>query len=319
MHTIYDCLIVGAGIAAAAAAQRLSRDGLSVAVLEKASRPGGRIATTAVGSAFIDYGAQHLTIRDPRFRAALESINDPDLLQPWFEHEGETRHSAPAGMQSLIDRLFGSVPIFAGRRVQAIEAGSDVWRLTTEGGELFTGQSLILTPPLPQSLVLLATLANSASLLPRKELAAIGYHRCLALSVELAGHSAISPPGQRIAPSPNVHFAADCSHKGLPQRGSTCGVILLANPQFSLAHFDAADAAIAASLLKEAAPLLAAPIVQWELKRWRYSHPLSVYSRPFAGLDHPLPAAIAGDAFGGPRIEGAFLSGRSAAEWIISR
>jgi predicted NAD/FAD-dependent oxidoreductase len=55
----------------------------------------------------------------------------------------------------------------------------------------------------------------------------------------------------------------------------------------------------------------------WQVQRWRYSEPPMPSTERFKFLKSPAPIAVAGDAFGGPRVEGAFLSGRAAAEQVL--
>ncbi len=61
-----------------------------------------------------------------------------------------------------------------------------------------------------------------------------------------------------------------------------------------------------------AAPWLGSLPVQTQLHRWRYGVPLRVHPERFLVVREPAPLAYAGDAFGGPRIEGAALSGLAA-------
>lgn len=57
----YDVAIVGAGMAGLAAAHRLSSQGLSVILLEKTDRPGGRARTVQVDDKFVDTGAAFIS------------------------------------------------------------------------------------------------------------------------------------------------------------------------------------------------------------------------------------------------------------------
>jgi hypothetical protein len=85
-----------------------------------------------------------------------------------------------------------------------------------------------------------------------------------------------------------------------------------AGPQFSQAHWATPKAEVTAALLRGAAPWLGSAPMQTQLHRWRYSRPLRVYPERCVILREPAPLVLAGDAFGGPRVEGAALSGLAA-------
>ena len=53
--------------------------------------------------------------------------------------------------------------------------------------------------------------------------------------------------------------------------------------------------------------------MSWQLKKWRYAIPAQPLSERF--FEFAPAARICGDAFGGPRIEGAWLSGTAASSF----
>ena len=85
-------------------------------------------------------------------------------------------------------------------------------------------------------------------------------------------------------------------------------------------HYDDADGATLYFLRQELQYYLAkgASIVGEQLKKWRYSVPLTTYPHDVLKAEG-LPLLFAGDAFGGRgRVEGAYLSGLAAGKAAIA-
>jgi monoamine oxidase len=106
----YDAVIVGAGVAGLAAAQRLLARGRSVAVLEARNRIGGRIWTTHVPelTSPIELGAEflHADARESRTLARRAGLTVVDIGgERWMSREGELRR-AP-GFEKRVERLLG--------------------------------------------------------------------------------------------------------------------------------------------------------------------------------------------------------------------
>jgi monoamine oxidase len=106
----YDAVIIGAGVAGLAAAQRLLARGRDVAVLEARDRIGGRIWTTRVAelTAPIELGAEflHSDARESRTVARRAGLTVVDVVgQRWMSHEGELRRSP--GFEKRVTRVLG--------------------------------------------------------------------------------------------------------------------------------------------------------------------------------------------------------------------
>ena len=76
-----------------------------------------------------------------------------------------------------------------------------------------------------------------------------------------------------------------------------------------------------ADLLTEAQPWLGtANVVDAQLKKWKYAGVYVPHSdRCVVAADMPGALILAGDAFGGPKVEGAFNSGLAAARAVTNR
>ncbi len=183
--------------------------------------------------------------------------------------------------------------------------------VTTQAGERFSGRALLLTSPVPQSLELLATGDFPLPEPVRSDLDRIEYTPCLAVLAQLSGPSHIPEPGGLWFEGEPISWMADNQRKGVSS-GAGASVTIHAGPQFSRAHWETPEAAVTATLLVAAAPWLGSVPVQTQLHRWRYSLPLRVHPERFLLLRDPAPLVFAGDAFGGPRVEGAALSGLAA-------
>ncbi len=108
---------------------------------------------------------------------------------------------------------------------------------------------------------------------------------------------------------------ADNYRKGISQVPGA--ITIHAGPEFSLKYWDEADEMVAKHLLDAAAEWIGSNSKIVHVHRWRYSKPLRLHPEPYLAISDPAPLIFAGDAFAGPRVEGAALSGLAAAEWLL--
>lgn len=288
------------------AARHLQQHGWNVTVLDKGRGVGGRLATRRIGAQRLDHGAQFFTVRDPEFAAAVQTWEDSGWVQPWFTQDNHTRYACPAGMNSLAQRLAEGLPVHTSCQVSRIETG---FNITTQDDRRFTAHALILTPPAEQSLALLAGLNTPL----RHALNTIEYDPCFALLLTGDGESRVPEPGYARPAEGPISWVADNARKGIT---TPLALTIHATPAFSRDYFDRAHEAEA--ILREAAGQWhTGNITEAQLHRWRYSQPVAAYPERCLFSHAPGPHAVAGDAFGGPRIEGAFLSGLAAARAML--
>lgn len=306
-------VVVGAGIAGLLLARRLQEAGCDVLVLEKSRGYGGRMATKRVGPAVFDQGAQYFTAKDQRFAVLVEDWRARGLVVPWTAG-GHRRFVGRPGMTSVPKALAEGLRVLREHKVTAARRHDcDCWELDVEGHGMVRAERLLLTAPLPQSLAILS--AGGVALPPglAGELEGIRYDPCLALLLTLDGPSGLPEEGVAIAHGP-VRWLADNATKGVsPVAGS---VTVHAGPEFSTRHYAAAESEVSGRLLPEVAGLLKSRPTATTLHRWRYCEPSTVHPASMVWLPE-LSLGFAGDAFGGPRVEGAALSGLALAGEVV--
>lgn len=299
------CLTIGAGMAGLTAANRLQEAGWAVRLVDKGRGVGGRLATRRIGEARVDHGAQFFTVRDGRFRAAVEQWEREGLVAPWFAEGGHTRYWVRGGMNALARHLARGLEIRSEAKAVRAERGSGErgWRVVLETGEAMESDMLILTAPAPQSLALLPPGVPEMA----ATLGAIDYDPCFALLLTLEGASRVPEPGYVRPDSGPIEWVADNRRKGVSEAPA---VTIHARGDFTRRYLNASPDQVERLLLEAAEPYLGAAVVEKQVHRWLYSKPLPVETPPCLWASG---MAVAGDAFCGGRVEGAFLSGLAAA------
>ncbi len=310
-------LVIGAGLAGLCAATELQRAGLQVLVIDKGRGVGGRLASRRIGSATFDHGAQFITARTDRFCAAVQGWSAQGLVREWFKGAGD-RHARWRGepaMTAVPKLLARDLDVLLDKKVSGLRQNESGWMATLESGESIQAGAVLLTAPVPQSLALLDAGGFVMPPAVRAQLEGIEYERCIAVMATLSGHSKLPPPGG-LAPSEGpIGWLADNQLKGI---SALPALTIHATPAYSLEHWDVDRPATARELLDAAGPWLGASVTGFQVHAWRYARPAKVEPQPCLALadDHPL--LLAGDAFGGQRVEGAALSGWAAAEALLA-
>jgi predicted NAD/FAD-dependent oxidoreductase len=318
-----DVIIVGAGLAGLTAAGRLSDAGRSVTVIDKGRSVGGRLATRRIGDVRFDHGAQFFTQRGPELAALVTELQAAGVVREWCRGFGQRdehpRYLVEGGMNALAKHLAADLDdVRTGVQATSVERVNGGWRVAA-GSTSFEAPGVLLTAPVPQSLELVA--AGGAELDPGigAALERITYDPAIAVMALLDGPSAVPPPGAlQFADGDGgpFSFIADNATK---QTAETSALTLHTSPAFSTAHWDDDDDDLLAELLDAAAPWIGgAGVVEAQLKRWRYAAPRTTWpERSCVAVDGDEPLVLAGDAFDGPRVEGAYVSGLSGATAVL--
>jgi predicted NAD/FAD-dependent oxidoreductase len=274
-----------------------------------------------MGAATFDHGAQFITSRDARFEKILNQGAEAGMMTEWCrgfstEADGHTRWRGQPAMTAVAKYLAQGLEIRMEKQVVALRRAGGRYSVETNNGEFYSAAAVLLTPPVPQSLALLAASEIELDPAMRTRLEGIQYERCLAVMAVLKGPSLIPPPGAIKPTSGPVSWIADNQLKGISAEPA---VTIHANHEFSLAHWDEDRMESGRLLLNAAQPWLGAEVLSYQVHGWRYSKPLQVDAEPCALLQTAPPLVIAGDAFAGPRVEGAALSGMAASEMLLSQ
>lgn len=306
-------VVVGAGLSGLVCGRTLVADGHDVVLLDKGRSPGGRLATRRIDGAVLDHGAQFFTVRSEALAADVAAWQRDGLVRVWCHgfatDDGHPRYAVVGGMNALAKHLARGLDVRCGALAFAVHRGdgrAHAWSVALDDGSALDADAVVLTAPVPQSLSLCVT--AGVELPP--ELRAIDYDRTLALLAVLDGPSAVPPPGGVQQPEPRIAFVGDNEAKGISARPA---LTLHASPSWSAQHWELDPEAAHDALVDLAAPWCGnRRVVAAQVKRWRFATPAATWPDPcWRAPDAPL--ALAGDAFAGPRVEGAYLSGLAAA------
>jgi predicted NAD/FAD-dependent oxidoreductase len=308
-------VVIGGGIAGLTAARELTAAGTDTIVLERARTPGGRMATRRIGAATFDHGAQFFTVRTPAFASTVDRWREVGLVDVWNhgfgEPDGHPRYIAPGGMTSLAKDLATGLTVEVGTMAFAVRRhDGPSLEVVIDDGTSRRADAVISTCPLPQSFSLLV----DAGIDFDEQVFRTDYDRTVALLGVLDRPPAMPPEGGVRPDDPVIGFIGDNVSKGI---SGVPALTIHATAAWSDKNWSMPDPEIAERLTLGAAPWLGdASIVEYQVKRWRFATPRSI--SPDACWTAPSgDIVVAGDAFAGPRVEGAHNSGLAAARAVL--
>jgi len=312
-------VVVGAGLSGLSAACALQDAGHEVVVLDKGRGLGGRMATrritTSDGSiATFDHGAQFFTARDETFISLVAQWISDDVIREWCRgfgsDDGHSRYVVNNGMTALTKHLARGIEVRTSTLVFAVKpcsSDSHQWTVVIDDNSRIDCDAVVMTCPLPQSYSI--TVTTGVELPP--ELLMTDYDRTIGLLAVLDGPSAIPAPGGLQNPDDVFSWIGDNQAKGI---SAIPAVTFHANPAWSLAHWDDSLDEGQALLTQAAQQYLgSANILVSEYKKWRFATPRKIWPESYFAVGSLV---FAGDAFAGPKVEGAVLSGLAAANYL---
>ncbi|WBB70923.1 FAD-dependent oxidoreductase [Micromonospora sp. WMMD812] len=309
-------VVVGAGITGVACAAELARAGVPVRIRERAHVPGGRMASKRFDGRPADTGAAYFTVSDPDFAAVVEGWRAVGLVREWTdtfvaygrdgrrEVAGPMRWAAPRGLRSLVEHLARDLPVAVDRLVLMVEPGPAV------DGDACAAVALAM--PGPQAALLLDPALAAATLAAQAQ----RWSPSLAGVLRFPSRCWADFRGAFVNDHPLLATVCDDGDR----RGDGAPVLVAhTTPEFAAGHL--AQPTGAGPAIEEAVRDLLAlpePAEHVHVHRWTYAKPVTVPADAMYHLDAD-GIGLAGDAYGAPRVQTAWRSGRDLGRALVER
>ena len=320
MAGIGSSAIVGAGLSGLVAARTLREAGVEVTVFEQEEKVGGRMRTDRLGGGVFDHGAQFFTVRSDRFEEMVESWISAGVAEEWtrgfadpsgeYQVDGHPRYKGTRGMTAIAEHLAQDLDVLTGVQVSGLHWDERGWEIVA-GSSVHTADALVLTQP--SALVLVDDNGLPLPEEARQVLENIDYAPCIAMMALLDGPGEVPDPGGVQVGGDPLFWIADNRKKGI---SGVPAVTIHAGPEFSREHASSDDATVARLLLEEAKDYVRTGVKATAVYRWEYSQPTNPHDEPFLYVEGP-PLVFCGDAYAGPKVEGAVTSGLAAAAKLL--
>jgi renalase len=325
-----DVIIVGAGICGLMAANKLAEAGARVRVLEKDQQVGGRMATRDLGPGRGDIGTQFFTVHTPAFREWVQRWLDEEIVFMWSQGFSDgsllllpslnnyPHYAVHKGMRALPEHLAKPLKnVHAGSAVRAVTLDEDRWVVQCADEVSYSSTTLLMTAPVPVSLKLLAAGGTELTELDFNTLSGLTYAASLSGIFWLDGVVSLPQPGAVQRHNTNMIWIGNNRQKGISPEATV--ITVQASAQQSARLWEAPERRILEAMFHTLQPFLSDDLSVREsyLERWRYARPITTHKARCLVAAGGIPVVFAGDAFQGPRVEGAVLSGMAAADALL--
>ncbi|MBX2820986.1 MAG: FAD-dependent oxidoreductase [Rhodothermaceae bacterium] len=313
--------IIGAGVAGLAAARSLQNNGINVTLFDKSRGPGGRMATRRIDDLAFDHGAQYFTVRDDRFRRQVHLWLQEGIVKEWRGSIGSVkngtvqkksvstvRYVGAPRMSAITRSMSARLDIKFKTRIIDSHFDGSHWEITDENQMTYGSyDALVITTPPTQALPFLD---QSPAL--KREIECIIMQPCWAVMASFNRPLPLSSDGLFVEDSPLSWICRNNSKPGRPESESW---VLHGSPEWSSDHLEKKPDEILPLLLTaffEATGLKSVKPDFAKAHRWRYALAENPLTQEYF-WDEENRLAVCGDWCNGSRIEGAYLSGVSAA------
>lgn len=306
-------IVVGAGIAGVTCARELIAAGHEVEVRERAMAVGGRMAAPQIEGRRVDMGASYFTASEPDFVRQVEDWCDRGLARRWTDRfpllsdaglkelaPGPWRYATPGGLRSLVADL-APASTRLGELVARIEPGPAV------DGE--AADAVVLAMPDPQAERILGPgLPEARSRVERRL-----WEPVIALAANFGRRTWGSFDGAFVHDDPTLRWIADDGRR----RGDEAAVLVAHSTSTFAAGFLTQPSAAGPDMTEALDRLTGCGRPRSvHIHRWSFARPADTRQEShFFGSER---IGLAGDGWGAPRVETAWLSGRALGRRIAA-
>jgi len=323
-----DVAVIGAGCAGAVCAHTLWNRGMDVTVYEKSRGHGGRASTRYIDNGetvTVDHGAQYFTVKSETLIPYLESWQRNGVVAEWQmvpvviedgqvvnRKPGPERYVGTPTMNAPVKKLMSEVGCQFDTRVTELRRIRGRWRLRLDDGRTGFYQNVVCTAPPKQ----IASLLDDELPDLREWLREQTFEPTWCYGAILDVPVDVEWKAGFVNDDSPVDWIAQNSSK--PSRNGPETWVLHANHEWSKSHLEVDRQSVCERLRTEFLNVVEGEsgVIREEFAhRWRYAkpaHPREVGAVVREGL------ALAGDWLCGSRVDGAMLSGVSAAEDIMN-
>ncbi|MFG0288628.1 MAG: FAD-dependent oxidoreductase [Rhodopirellula sp. JB044] len=330
--TLPRVAVIGAGLGGLMAARTMADHGLDVHVFEKSRGVGGRMATRrGDGIPSFDHGAQYFTVRDDRFARHVRSWIANGVVAPWMgrivelrpggevvaEKRSQVRYVGTPAMNSIAKHLAADLDITLGCRIESLRRHDDTWELIQDDQTSLGRFDIVVTngPPAQSASLLqghtdLAETAASVPMVP-----------CWSVMLHCEGLADLEFDGAFINEGPLRWIARNDAKPGRenPSSSAASSWVLHASDEWSTKHLEIDRDDAQQQLIHAFEEILGRKITAVHhvaTHRWRYANTRKALDERCL-WDPTTMLGACGDWCGGPRVEGAFLSGSAMAGAVL--
>ena len=273
-----------------------------------------------------DHGAQYFTVRSDIFHHEVDAWVHDDIVQRWdgritvlergqlTQSKSETeRFVAVPAMNAICKHLATDRQIRLQTQIAQIERSGTGWILSDERRSVLGEYDIVIvSAPASQAAALLSAAPQLAGAAGR-----IAMHPCWAVMMAFDESLSLEFDAAFVHESPLTWIARSSSKPERQSKPETW--VLHASPEWSRRHLEASPSEIEALLRSEfwTATAAAARLPCFcTAHRWRFALPAEPLSERCL-FDTERRIGACGDWCGGPRVEGAYLSGVAAADRVL--